>query len=218
MLVLDVSPSMGEEFSLGRSRLAAAREETLRFLEKRPGDAIGLVAFGREAFVRAPPSLARDGLRSALHAVEPGGLGEGTALGTALGLAADRLRAVDAASRVIVLLTDGESNAGALDPSTAARAAGALGQRLHVVDVSTRDEARATLADVARVGGGLHLIAGDPSAMDRAYREIDALERAPIPGLGEAASVPVAGPLLWMALLLVVAEQALRGSRWGTLP
>jgi len=218
MLVLDVSPSMGEELTGGRTKLEAARGETLRFLERRPGDAAGLVIFGREALVRVPPSLDREGILAALDAAEPGGLGEGTALGTALGLAADRLRAVDMPSRVIVLLTDGEGNAGALDPITAARAAAALGARLHVVDVSNRTEARAALAHLAAAGNGLHRPADDPAGVDRAYRDIDALEPAPFPDAERRAGIPLDAPLLWAALLLVAAERALRGSRWGTLP
>jgi Ca-activated chloride channel family protein len=218
MLVLDVSPSMQTELPGARTKLDAARHEIERFLDGRSGDAAGLVTFGREALVRAPPSSDREALLAALRTAESENLGEGTALGTALGLAADRLRGLDAPSKVIVLLTDGESNAGALDPVTAARAAGALGQRVHVVDASVDEDARRLLEEVARAGGGLHRPVDDVAGLDAAYREIDAMEPGRFVRRGQPGRTPTGRPLLWLALALLAGERALRASRWGTLP
>lgn len=219
MLVLDVSPSMADGFPGGGSKLDVARRETLRFLEGRGGDAVGLVTFGGEAAVRVPPSLERGALLAALADVEPGAMGDGTALGTALGLAADRMRGLGSPSRVVLLLTDGEGNAGALDPVRAARAAGALGQRVHVVDVSGQEDSARLLGRVAHAGGGEHLMVSDARALDDAYREVASLEPGPLDGVaGRAGGLPLATPALALALALLAGERALRASRWGSLP
>ncbi|HSW28465.1 MAG TPA: VWA domain-containing protein [Longimicrobiales bacterium] len=218
MIVLDVSPSMATAIPGAGTKLDAARAEILRFLDGRETDAVGLVTFGLDAVVRVPSSVRREGLRQALVAAAPGDLGDGTALGVALGLASDRLRAVEAPSRVVILVTDGEGNAGALDPVTAARAAGALGHRVHVVDVSGDGASGGLLASVAEAGGGRHHPVADAAGLDRAYREIDALERAPLAGGAGTSKVPAGAPLVWVALALVGLERALRASPWGAIP
>lgn len=218
MLAVDVSPSMAEPLDGGVSRLDAVRGEVARFLRGRDGDAVGLVLFGGDALVRVPPVVDRRPLEAALEAVRVGELGEGTALGTALGLAADRLRAVGSPSRAAVVFTDGEDNAGALDPLTAAAAAAALGQRVHVVDASADPAARALLARVAERGGGGHHAVGDPQGMAEALEALDAMERGRFTGPAAAARIPAWRALLWVALALLVAEAGVRASRWGVIP
>lgn len=218
MLAVDVSPSMGEPWSGGASRLDAVRGEVARFLQGRDGDAVGLVLFGGEALVRVPPLQDRRALEAALAAATVGELGEGTALGTAVGLAADRLRGVESPSRVIVVFTDGEDNAGALDPLTAAAAAAALGQRVHVVDASAGGDPRLLLSGLARRGGGGHHVAGDAAGMARALAALDAMEAGPLPSAPRGDRTPAWNGLLLVALSLVLAERALRAGRWGVIP
>lgn len=218
MLLVDVSPSMAEPMGAGVSRLEALHGEVGRFLERRNGDAVGLVLFGGDAMVRLPPVLDRRPLAAALDAARVGELGEGTALGTALGLAADRLRAIDSPSRVAVVFTDGEDNAGSLDPLTAAAAAAALGQRVHVVDASTDAAARDLLAGVAARGGGGHYPVGDTDGLAAALAALDAMEPGRFDGPPMAGRVPAWDALLWVALALLLAEAGLRASPWGVIP
>lgn len=218
VVALDVSESMGEPGLGGRQKLDVARDEIRRFVEGREGDALGLVTFGGEAVVRVPPTVDRGTLLDALGGVKAGELGDGTAVGTALGMAANRLRGMDARSRVVVLVSDGRNNAGALDPVTAARAAAALGQRVYVVEVGGGETSEAGLAYVAEAGHGRHFLVTDEEGLDAAYGEIGALEPSRLPGRPTTAQVPAAGGLLWVAAGLLAVERVLRASRVGRLP
>ncbi|MDH5588709.1 MAG: VWA domain-containing protein [Gemmatimonadota bacterium] len=218
MVVLDVSESMSDP-GLGRRRkLDAALAELIRFVEGRDGDLVGLVVFAGEAVIQVPPMLDRRPLLAAARSVRGSSLKDGTAMGTALGLAADRLRSVEARSRVVVLLTDGESNAGVLDPLTAAAAAAALGIRIHALDVASGADGPSRLDEVARVGGGRHFVVGDREGLDRAYAEIDALEPTRFEEAHRRTRVSRHAGLLWWALGLLALERGILASPWGRLP
>lgn len=217
MVALDVSGSMGRMDADGMTRLQDAVAETRRFLQGRKGDRVGLVTFGAEALVRVPPTGDRRPLLDALASVKSGEDGDATAIGTALGLAAARLRALQARSKVIVLLTDGRSNAGALDPLTAARAASALGQKIYVVEVGGSAADASLLSRIARVGGGRRWVVADGAGAQAAYRDISALEPSTFPGPTRTASVPTAGWLLWLAAAMLLAERGLRGAGLGRI-
>ena len=131
-----------------------------------------------------------------------GELEDGTAIGTAIATAANRLRRAPGASRVVILLTDGVSNRGRVDPRTAAAAAAELGIKIYTIGVGTEGEARLPigrgadgqlryemmpvqideelLADVAESTGGRYFRATDAEALGRIYQQIDRLERAPV--------------------------------------
>lgn len=219
MVALDVSESMGDLADGGSSKLAVAVEEARRFASRREGDAIGLVAFGRDAVVRVPPTVDRAPFLTALGTLEAGGLGDGTAVGTAVGLAANRLRGVDARSRVILLVTDGRSNAGSLDPVTAARAAAALGQHVYVVEVEDDGQATPLLEGMARAGGGRHFTVSDADGLASAYGEIDRMEPSTFHAPTRTAQVPAVAGLLWLSLAFLVVGRGARGwARLGRLP
>ena len=223
VLVLDTSTSMRAlDARLGgewRTRLELAREVVRRFALHRvaDGDRVGLVVFGETVFTQCP--LTRDGrlLAAALDRVEPGMAGEATALGDALALAVKRAApgppgpAAPGAGRLVVLLTDGRSNAGAIPPDVAAGLAAARGVRVHTVGIGSRGEVAiagaagepgrglrferhdldvATLETIARATGGRRFEAREPSDLEAVYREIDALERVP----REPAAAPEAAP------------------------
>jgi Ca-activated chloride channel family protein len=132
--------------------------------------------------------------------LQPGQLEDGTAIGTAIVTAAGRLREAPGKSRVLVLLTDGNNNRGAVDPRTAAKAAAAVGVKIYAIGVGRRGMAPvpvgrglyglryenlpvdiddALLTDVAQSTGGRYFRATDAQALDRITREIDRLERTP---------------------------------------
>lgn len=243
VLVVDASGSMraldARDSGGQRTRLELAREVVARFAEQRAaeGDRVGLVVFGESAFTQCP--LTSDGalLAAALSRVEAGMAGEATALGDALGLAVKRALAGvgsgphEPAGRVIVLLTDGRHNAGALSVEAAMILAAAEGLRVHTVAIGTAGEevamaaepGRATgaprferhdvdteaLVRVANSTGGRFFQARRSSDLEAVYAEIDALERVtrPLPERLRRTERPE--PLLALAGGLLLGEVAL---------
>src|SRR5256885_15604820 len=130
MLVLDVSGSMlTKDFTIGgeqATRLDAIRQVTQKFIEGRPNDRIGIIAFAGRPYVVSPMTLDHDWLLQNLERVRIGLVEDGTAIGSAMAAAANRLNDKRSKSHVLVLLTDGENNAGKIPPNTAAEAVEAL--------------------------------------------------------------------------------------------
>jgi len=130
MLVLDVSGSMlTKDFTIGgesATRVDAIREVTRKFIEGRPNDRIGIVAFAGRPYVVSPMTLDHDWLLQNLDRVKIGLVEDGTAIGSAMASAANRLTDKKSKSHVLVLLTDGENNSGKIPPRTAAEAVKAL--------------------------------------------------------------------------------------------
>jgi Ca-activated chloride channel family protein len=124
----------------GKNRFDTARELIEKFSASRPADAIGLVAAGNDAALLIPPTVDRKALFDRLNTLSIGELGDGTALGVALSLAALHLEHSAAEHRVVVLISDGENNAGAVHPHTAAAALNAQGTALYVIGVGSSGE------------------------------------------------------------------------------
>ena len=139
MLVIDISSSMLAE-DLQPNRLIAVREVADEFIQNRPDDRIGLVIFARESFTVAPPTLDHELLRRQLADIDLGMVRDGTAIGMGLATAVNRLRNSDSDSRVILLLTDGENNAGEIDPATAGELARAHNITVHTIGASIDDD------------------------------------------------------------------------------
>jgi len=199
LLALDVSGSMeSPDFELrGReaSRLDVAKAVMARFVEGRPDDRIGLVVFGEEAFTQVPLTLDHDALLDFLDNVRIGMAGRrATAIGQGLAIAARPLARLEAPERIIVLLTDGRSNAGKLEPLEAAEAAAAVGIRVYTIGVGAvggsngglfgvftrgRDEVdEATLKSVAEATDGRYFRATDTETLVQIYDTIDELEKS----------------------------------------
>jgi Ca-activated chloride channel family protein len=133
VLALDVSGSM-EIQDLKPNRLEAAKRVAGEFINNRAGDRLALVAFAGDAYSLAPLTADYDLLRESLAGLHFGMIpNDGTAIGTALGVATNRLRESQARSRVCILLSDGENTAGNLDPLLAARLANAFGIRIYTI-------------------------------------------------------------------------------------
>jgi len=200
VLALDVSTSM-QLTDVKPSRTEASRELIKRFIAGRPHDRMALVAFAGHAVTRAPLTTDRDLLRTLVDETTNDELDDGTAIGDALLMAGNRLRQSKAKSRVVVLLTDGENNAGSVDPVSAARALGSLGIRIHTIGIGREGKFQQTftmangtkqqgivdskmdaksLAEVAHLGNGKFFRALDRDALDKAFDEIDKLERTKI--------------------------------------
>lgn len=192
MLVLDTSGSMREEDltsqGMPANRLQVAKGVMAEFIAGRPHDRIGLVVFGEEAFTQVPLTLDHQSLRSSLRSVEIGVAGSrGTAIGSAIAVSGKRLKDLEAPERIMILLTDGQNNAGRIDPMQAAEAAAALGIRVYTIGVGQRRSGALSmlmndgidergLTAVAEATGGQYFRATDARSLQRIYDTIDELE------------------------------------------
>ncbi len=200
MLAFDISSSMLAEDFQPQNRLEVARTQVKQFVKIRESDRIGLVSFAGEALTQVPLTADHQLVEAAIDQLQPGQLDDGTAIGTAIATASNRLRAASGTSKVLVLLTDGVNNRGQVDPRTAARAAAAFGIRVYAIGVGTEGMAPvpvgrglfglryetqrveiddALLTEVARATGGRYFRAKDAVGLERITREIDRLERTP---------------------------------------
>ena len=201
MLAVDLSASMGErDMWLGNQlveRLTAAKAVIADFLDRRQGDRVGLLVFGRSAHVLAPATADLDTVRGQLLSTEVALAGRETAIGDALGLGVKRLQAQRDGERVLVLLTDGVNTAGVLDPLKAAGIARDQGVRIHTIafggdgrDLSVfgfrvpsggSEIDEAMLAGIASTTGGRSFRARDAEALAGIYAEIDRIEPVQAP-------------------------------------
>jgi Ca-activated chloride channel homolog len=201
VLVIDLSSSMLAQDFQPRNRLEVAKEVVARFVRSRESDRIGVVAFAAEALTQVPLTTDYPVVLTAIQNLQAGQLEDGTAIGTAIATGANRLKSAPGTSRVMVLLTDGENNRGAIDPRTAAQAAKAFGIRIYSIAAGTegmapvpvgrgayglRYEMRPVRIDeplmreIASTTGGQYFRARDAQALASIYAQIDALERAPV--------------------------------------
>src|SRR5436190_8243455 len=153
VVAFDMSGSMAaEDFELrGQrlSRLTMAREVLKKFIEKRPSDRIGLVVFATEAYTATPLTLDHDFLLQNLDRLEIGGIpANQTAIGSALSTALNRLRDLKSKSKIVILMTDGQNNAGKIAPLTAAEAAQALTVKVYTIGVGMQGQAPMPATDV----------------------------------------------------------------------
>ncbi len=212
MVVLDVSGSMlTKDFTVGgdsATRIDAIREVTRKFIEGRPNDRIGIIAFAGRPYVVSPLTLDHDWLLQNLERVRIGLVEDGTAIGSAMASAANRLTDKKSKSRAIVLLTDGENNAGKIPPKTAAEAIRALHIQLYAIGAGINGVApvpvitqngpltdvagniiyrnqrvefnEAGLKEVAQIAGGQFFRATDTDSLESIYGDIDKLEKSTV--------------------------------------
>jgi Ca-activated chloride channel family protein len=159
VLGLDVSGSMQAlDFSVGNSpvnRIAVVKSVVSQFIEERPNDRIGLIAFAASPYIVSPLTLDHDWLQQNLERVDVGVGDDGTAIGSAIAAAVNHLRTTAAKSKVVILLTDGVNNSGKISPLAAAEAARALGVRVYTIGVGVRGKAPLPVRDEA---GRVHVI------------------------------------------------------------
>lgn len=197
VLGLDISTSMlARDFS--PDRLEAAKEVATKFILERPQDRIGLVVFAGESFTQCPLTTDQAVLVNLLREVQSGMIEDGTAIGLGLANAVNRLKDSPAKSKVVILLTDGVNNRGAIAPVTAAELAKTYGIRVYTIGVGTYGEApypvpspfgvqlqnmrveidEDVLRQIATVTGGQYFRATDNSKLEQIYKEIDQLEKS----------------------------------------
>ncbi|MEM7168969.1 MAG: VWA domain-containing protein [Pseudomonadota bacterium] len=197
MMAIDLSGSMGrQDFSMGgipADRLTVVKDLANDFIARREGDRVGLILFGTRAYLQTPVTFDRTTVQAFLDDSHVGLTGEETAIGDAIGLAVKRLKDRPSDSRVLVLLTDGASNAGVLDPRQAAQLAADEGLRIYTIGVGadqiatngtfgraivnpSMDLDEAALQDIAQITGGAYFRARNLEGLANIYREIDRLE------------------------------------------
>jgi Ca-activated chloride channel family protein len=202
MLAVDISGSMlAEDFTVDEkrvNRLEAVKSVVEGFVDRRPNDRIGLVLFGARPYTQCPLTLDHGWLMQNLERAQIGMIEDGTAIGSALATAAGRLKDSDAKSKVVILLTDGQNNAGKVSPLTAADATAALGIKTYTIGAGTRglapypardlfgnivyqpvqvDIDEDTLGAIAEKTGGAYFRATDTESLKKIYADIDQLER-----------------------------------------
>lgn len=201
MLVLDISSSMLAE-DLQPNRLEAVKQVASRFVDAREDDRIGLVVFARHGITLSPLTMDHYMLQNHIDQVDPGMVQDGTAIGMGLASAINRLRHSDAESRVIILLTDGENNAGEIDPLTAGQMATSLDMRVYTIGASADGQTapypvedpvfgerhhqvpiaidEQMMTRIAEQTGGRYFRATDNESLQQVYDEIDRMERSPV--------------------------------------
>lgn len=243
ILLVDQSPSMAAE-DLGPSgqamnRLDAAKRVIERFVKSRSADRIGLVGFAALPYSISPLTLDHAWLLTQMERLQPGDLGDGTAIGTAIASAINRLRDSKARSKVVILLTDGVNNAGDLTPENAAQAARALGIKIYTVGAASEGAARvpvqdpfggthyvqqrsdideASLQRIAQDTGALYFRATDFDSLSQIYAQIDTLEKTEIEVEQYTRYEELFQPWVLAGLFLLGAERLLGLTRLRRLP
>jgi Ca-activated chloride channel family protein len=254
MLLLDVSLSMlSEDFSIGSqraSRLEVVKQVTEKFINGRPDDRIGIIAFSGRPYLISPltldhkwliENLARLSIRRVGDQTAIGSslVEDGTAIGSALVTGANRLKDKRSKSRVIVLLTDGDNNAGKIPPLTAAEAAAAIGIKIYTIGTGTNGLVpfphsdgfgntyyseeympfkEDTCREIARIGGGVFFRATDTKTMREIFDQIDKLERTGVDVQQYQNYDDVFPWLLAAGFVLLGTTFALRETIWSVVP
>jgi len=204
MLCLDTSGSMNAlDFQLENkrvNRLQVVKKVVDEFIRGRQNDRIGMVVFAEEAFTQCPLTLDYGVLLSFLERLEIGMAGDTTAIGSALATCVKRLKDVKSKSKVIILLTDGRNNTGAISPATAADIAKTHGIKVYTIGAGTEGEApflvdslfgkhyvyqkvdldEDTLKEIARKTGGRYFRATNTEALKTIYQQIDEMEKTEV--------------------------------------
>ena len=199
VIALDISTSMlAKDFS--PDRLEAAKKEAMEFISGRQYDRIGLVVFAGEAFTQCPLTTDRAVLLNLFKDIQTGMIEDGTAIGNGLATGVTRLKDSDAISRVVILLTDGENNAGEIAPLTAAEIARTFGIRVYTIGVGTVGKApypvqtpygtqlrnievkidEKMLREISSITDGRYFRATSNTKLQEIYQEIDQMEKSKI--------------------------------------
>ena len=237
MMALDISGTMQAE-DLRPSRLEAAKNVAIDFIQSRPNDNIGLVVFAAESFTQCPLTSDHSVLINLFNGIRYGLINDGTAIGLGLANAVSRIKDSKAKSKVIILLTDGSNNQGDIAPITAAEIAKTFGIRVYAIGVGSHgtinmpvqtpfgvryqqvesefDEK--TLKDIAEMTGGQYFRATNNAKLRAIYHEIDQLEKTKISVKEFSNKSELYFLFALLAFLLLFAENLLRNTWMRTLP
>ncbi len=237
VMAVDVSTSMLAR-DLRPDRLEAAKDVASSFIAGRPYDRIGLVVFAGESFTQCPLTTDHPVVTNLLRETATGVLQDGTAIGNGLATAVNRLKESEAISKVIILLTDGENNAGEIPPITAAEIAKTFGIRVYTIGVGTIGTApypmqtpfgiqvqnipvkidEESLQSIAGLTGGKYFRATSNDKLKQIYEEIDALEKSKIEVKEFSKKQEEFQPFAIFAALLLIAGILLKVTIFRNIP
>jgi Ca-activated chloride channel homolog len=240
VMCIDLSSSMLAEDFDPKNRIEAAKSVAADFIRQRVSDRIGLVVFAGRSYTQCPPTLDYPLLQAMMSTLQAGSMQEdGTAIGMAIATATNRLRDSKAKSRIIVLLTDGQNNAGEIDPVTAADLAAALGIKIYTVGAGSRGYANypiidpmfgkryqrmkvdvddETLSKIASKTGGKYFRATDLETLKDTYQEIDRLEKTKVETEVYTEYKEEFATFLVPAVLFLLLEVLLANTRFRKVP
>lgn len=237
VLALDLSGSMLAK-DLQPNRFEAAKSVAGEFVSSRPYDNIGLVVFAGESYTQCPLTTDHAVLLNMINSVEMGLVNDGTAIGSGLATAVNRLKEIKEGSKVVILLTDGTNNSGTIAPVTAAEIAASFGIRVYTIGVGTMGEAlypiqtylgveyvsmpveidEASLKQIASATGGQYFRATDNNSLHQIYEEIDQLEKVKLKVESFTQKEELFPPYLWAALILLFVALLLRSTLFRRMP
>lgn len=239
ILAIDVSSSMQAEDFKPHNRLYVAKQEMKKFVSRRLNDRIGLVVFARYSFTQCPLTTDYSVLLNFIDMVDFGMVEDGTAIGMALANSVNRLRESTAKSKVIILLTDGDNNAGEIDPLTAAAIAEAMDIKIYTIGAGKSGNAmypyqdklfgkryvyqptnidEPTLKAIAKKTGGKYFRAKSKEELDEIYTLIDKLEKTEVKTSSHVEYVELFQYFLYIGLLLLILEMLLSYTVLRKLP
>lgn len=239
VLSMDISASMlAQDFK--PNRLEASKEVAMEFIDARPNDRIGLVIFSGESFTQCPITTDHDVIKNMFSGIRTGMIADGTAIGLGLANAVNRIKESKAKSKVVILLTDGVNNQGAIAPLTAAEIAKAFDVRVYTIGVGTMGKALSPVAvfpngqyqfdyvdvnidepmmkQIAEMTGGKYFRATDNKKLKDVYREIDKLEKTIVEEKSFTNKEERYLPFALIAGLLLALEFLLRNTYFRTVP
>lgn len=234
MLVLDVSGSMSlfDDLHDARQRIDVAKQEALRFIQKRDNDQIGIILFGADTVSRCPLTLDKKVLQQMLEEVELGVINhQGTVLSMAIAQGVNRLKNAKAKSKIMIVLTDGEPTPGDLEPSIALELAQKYGVKIYTVGIGSEQGGyisdsmfglrrvpqrlnKPLLLAFADQTGGRFFEAHRPDDMKTIYDTIDMLEKTEYETTLFSNYYDMYVPFLWIVLLLIIFEIVLSSVVW----
>jgi Ca-activated chloride channel family protein len=244
MVAADLSGSMAaEDFQLSGkqvSRVVILKDVLRKFIRKRTSDRIGMVAFAARAYVAAPMTLDHDFLQQNLDRLEQGTIKEdGTAIGSALTVCLNRLKELQSKSKIVILMTDGQNNAGKIAPLMAAEAAQALGIKVYTIGIGTRglapmpardifgrmgyqqvpvDIDEDTLKKIAEKTNGKYYRADNTEKFREIYDEIDRLEKTEVNVKKFSRHTELAHWVMLAGLAVLITELVLANTLLRRLP
>ncbi len=239
VLTMDLSTSMGAR-DFQPDRLEASKRVAREFVSRRDFDRIGLVVYAGEAYTKSPLTVDHDIIDRFISELQMGGIPDGTAIGTGLATAVNRLKDSDASSKVIILLTDGENNQGYHSPELAAELAKEFDIRVYTIGVGSGQETlmpssplgqgrytfkptRGTVDDdllayIAETTNGRYFRARDPEELESIYDYIDELEKTEIETTVKKIYEERFHRFLLWGLILLLLETVLRYTVLKTVP
>ena len=242
MLALDTSGSMQAlDFIKDEkrdTRLAMVKDVVSQFIDNRPNDRMGMVVFGSEAYTQCPLTLDQGILKSFLSKLDIGMAGDSTAIGSAIGIAVKRLKDLESKSKVIILLTDGQNNAGSLPPLQAAQTAKAFGIKIHTIAVGTHGKApflvnsifgqryvyqqvdidEDTLKKISDLTGGQYFRATNLESLKAIYKQIDEMEKSEVKVIDHSEYTELFHYFLIPGILLLLLEIVLSNTVLRRIP